>query len=155
MSEKDRNNSDNNCRPWDGDLEKLAEYFQIQVFYLEQAMDGAQKAFHTARENVSPASKEDMGNTANALRKSIADLSQEKVRARLHEAIFEEPENPGPDNYDHYIAWCDAGNRLEKALSGATDLLQIVEASENYRRGSGRPSYCSPSACEGHLREFA
>ncbi len=123
------------------DISKLAREFDIHPGVLKAALDGAAGLLRVSRENISPADKKALRGVAKTLAQTIDRLSDDAVRERLQEAVFREPDGPDEDGLAHYTAWCAAGARVDRAIEGAQDLLDLVRTAEKFKISAGRPQY--------------
>lgn len=123
------------------DISKLARESDIPPDLLKAALDGAAGLLRVSRENVSPADKKALRGVAKTLAQTIDRLSDDAVRERLVESVFREPEGPDEDGLARYTAWCAAGDRVDRAIEGARDLLALVRTAEKFKISAGRPQY--------------
>ena len=141
------------CR-WEMDISQLAREFEIHPGELKSALDGAADVLRASRENVRPAEKAALRGVAKALDGVIERLSRAAVRERLVEAVFEEPAGPDEDGLARYEAWWAARDRVDRAIEGTRDLLEVVRDGETVKFPAGRPAYDDWTVAIGSLLEF-
>ncbi len=136
------------------DISKLAREFDIHPGVLKAALDGAAGLLRVSRENVSPADKKALRGVAKTLAQTIDRLSDDAVRERLVESVFRDPEGPDEDGLARYTAWCAAGDRVDRAIEGARDLLALVRTAEEFKIQAGRRPYFHWTTAISSLTEF-
>jgi len=136
------------------DISKLAREFKIHPGELKDALDGAAGVLRVSRENVSPADKKALRGVAKTLAQTIDRLSDDAVRERLVESVFRDPEGPDEDGLARYTAWCAAGDRVDRAIEGAQDLLALVRTAEEFKIPAGRRPYVHWTTAISSLTEF-
>jgi len=135
------------------DISKLARELDIHPGVLETVL-GDTDILCIPSGNVHPADKRALRGVAKALAQTIHRLSGEAVRERMLEAVFREPDCPDEDDIAHYEAWCEARDRVDRAIEGALDLLALVRAGEAFKIPAGRPRYDHWTVVIGSLLEF-
>ena len=136
------------------DISKLAREFDIHPGVLKATLDGAAGLLRVSRENVSPADKKALRGVAKTLAQTIDRLSDDAVRERLVESVFRDPEGPDEDGLARYTAWCAAGDRVDRAIEGARDLLALVRTAEEFKIPAGRRPYFHWTTAISSLTEF-
>jgi hypothetical protein len=136
------------------DILELAREFDIHPGELETVLDGAAGLLRSSREYIRPADKKALRGVAKMLAETIERLSDDAVRERLLEAVFEEPDDPDENGLAYYTAWCAARARVDRAIEGARDLLALVRAGEKLKIPPGRPSYDHWTVAIRSLLEF-
>ena len=134
-------NSDGNGSTYGADFLKLARELEISEHVLEIALDDAARLMRQTSPRTRLANKKALRGVTNLLERAIERLSQTGVRERLVAAVFEEPEEPDADDGTRYCAWAYAQHRVDRAIEGARDLLEIVNRGEDINLRSGRPAY--------------
>ena len=153
MTSKPHGRSDGIRRARGTDISKLAREFDIHPDVLKAALDGAAGLLHVSLENVRPADKKALRGVAKTLAQAIDRLSDDKIRERLVDANFREPDGPDDDGLAHYTAWWAARDRVDRAIEGARDLLALVRAGEAFKVPAGRPQYDHWTVAIGSLLE--
>lgn len=123
------------------DFLKLACGLDILEDLLRSALKDAARLIRQSPPSVRPADKKALRGLAKLLSKTTERLSETGVRERLEAAVFEEPEKVDADDYDYYCAWSDARRRVDQAIKGTNDLLEIVHRGEEINLLSGRSAY--------------
>lgn len=123
------------------DIAQLADEFGIHPDMLERALNAAAGLLRTSRQNIRPADKRALRGVAKTLAATIDRLSAAAVRERLVEAAVEAPDRAEDDGLAYYLAWCAARDRVDRALAGAQDLLDLVRAGDVFKGAAGRPQY--------------
>lgn len=141
------------------DILELARKFEIDPDRLGDALEEAAKLLRLARENTRPANRKTLGQTGNALDKTLARLQEPATRERLLEAAVPAPDGSQDQNeadwkLARYEAWWSARERVDRALAGAQDLLGLVRGAEAFEGSAGRPSYDRWEAAAGSLMDF-
>ena len=91
---------------------------------------------------------------AKTLAQTIDRLSDDAVRERLVESVFRDPEGPDEDGLARYTAWCAAGDRVDRAIEGARDLLALVRTAEEFKIPAGRRPYVRWTTAISSLTDF-
>jgi len=107
---------------------------------LKSVLDDTVEAMRQCPPWIRPANKKALRGVATLLTKAIEQLSKTGVRGRLEVAATEEPEDPD-EEYADFRAWLAAQHRVDQALKGARDLLEIVKCADTINLSSGRPQY--------------
>ncbi len=149
-----QNRSNGNMHESGTDISNLAREFDIHPGVLKAALDGAAGVLRVSLENVRPADKKALRGVAKTLAQTIDRLSDDAVRERLQEAVFREPDGPDEDGLAHYTAWCAAGARVDRAIEGAQDLLDLVRTAEKFKISAGRPQYVHWAVAIASLLDF-
>ena len=136
------------------DILELAREFDIHPDVLKTALDSAAGLLRASRENVRPADKRALRGAAKALAETIDRVSGDAVRERLLEAVFQEPDGPDEDGFAYYTAWWAARARVDRAIEGARDLLEVVREGETVKFPPGRRPYDDWTVAIGSLLEF-
>jgi len=132
--------SDNNGCVYGADFLKLARELDIPKDVLKSALDDAAECMREWPPSIRPANKKALRGVATLLTKAIEQLSKTGVRGRLAAAATEEPEDTDAE-YADFCAWLAAQDRVDQALDGARDLLEIVKFADTIKLSSGRPQY--------------
>ncbi len=154
MISDQQNRSDGIRRARGTDISKLARELEIDPGALEAVLDNIDRLLRASPENVRPADKKALRGVAKTLEQTIGRLSSDKVRERLQEAVFREPDGPDEEGLAHYTAWCAAQTRVDDAIEGALDLLALVHAGEEFEIPAGRRPYVQWTVAIGFLLEF-
>ena len=154
MISDQQNRSDGIRRARGTDISKLARELEIDPGALEAVLDNIDRLLRASPENVRPADKKALRGVAKTLAQTIHRLSSDKVRERLQEAVFREPDGPDEEGLAHYTAWCAARTRVDDAIEGALDLLALVHAGEEFEIPAGRRPYVQWTVAIGFLLEF-
>ncbi len=153
MISDQQNRSDGIRRARGTDISKLARELDIDPGALEAVLDNIDRLLRASPENVRPADKKALRGVAKTLAQ-IDRLSSDKVRERLQEAVFREPDGPDEEGLAHYTAWCAARTRVDDAIEGALDLLALVHAGEEFEIPAGRRPYVQWTVAIGFLLDF-
>ena len=136
------------------DISKLAQEFDIHPGLLETVLDGAAGLLRTSRENVRPANKKALRGVAKTLAQTIDRLSDDAVRERMQDAVFQEPDGSDENGFARYTAWWAAQDRVNRAIQGAQDLLAVVRTTEKFKISAGRPQYVHWAIAISSLTDF-
>ena len=128
--------SDSNGCTYGADFLKLARELEIPEYLLKSALNDAAEVMRDWSPRIRPANKKALRGVARSLAKAIEQLSETGVRKRLAAAVSEKRKDP-----DDYFVWVAAEHRVDQALKGARDLLEIVKRGETTNFRSGRPQY--------------
>ncbi len=149
-----QNRSDGIRRARGADISKLAREFEIPPDLLKAALDGAAGLLRVSHENVRPADKKALRGVAKTLAQTIDRLSDDAVRERMQDAVFQEPDGPDESGLARYTAWWAAQDRVNRAIQGAQDLLAVVRTAEKFKISAGRPQYVHWAIAISSLTDF-
>ena len=133
------NYSDNNGCTYGADFLKLARELEVPETLLGSALEEAAYLMREWSPSIRPVDKKALRGVARSLARAIEQLSETGVRERLTAAVSEEPEEPDADDGADYCAWLAAQHRVDQAMEGARDLLEIVKSGEAINFPPGRP----------------
>jgi len=136
------------------DISKLAREFDIHPDVLKAALDGAAGLIRVSQENIRPADKKALRGVAKTLAEAINRLSDDAVRERMQDAVFQEPDGPDESGLARYTAWWAAQDRVNRAIQGAQELLALVRTAEKFKISAGRPQYVHWAVAISSLTEF-
>ncbi len=91
---------------------------------------------------------------AKTLAQTIDRLSDDAVRERLQDAVFQEPDGSDENGFARYTAWWAAQDRVNRAIQGAQDLLALVRTAEEFKIPAGRPQYVHWEIAIDSLTDF-
>ncbi len=149
-----QNRSDGIWRARGTDISKLAREFDIHPDVLKAALDGAAGLIRVSQENIRPADKKALRGVAKTLAEAIKRLSDDTVRERMQDAVFQEPDGPDESGLARYTAWWAAQDRVNRAIQGAQDLLAVVRTTEKFKISAGRPQYVHWAIAISSLTDF-
>ncbi len=154
MISKPHGRSDGIRRARGADISKLAREFDIHPDVLKAALDGAAGLIRVSQENIRPAEKKALRGVAKTLVEAINRLSDDAVRERMQDAVFQEPDGPDESGLARYTAWWAAQDRVNRAIQGAQDLLALAHTAEEFKIPAGRRPYFHWTIAISSLTEF-
>ncbi|MEO0398438.1 MAG: hypothetical protein AAF224_03330 [Pseudomonadota bacterium] len=155
MMPKTAGSSDYNWSLNETDFRNVAKAFDLpEDEYREALTVAAQIIQDAAREFPPQANKKAISGISGKLRKIINRLEERPVYLRLQNSLIDFSVLRGGDKYGWYTSWYYGGKRLDKAIAGAKDLLEILAATEKYRSRAGRRTYGYYENAAAVLQDF-
>lgn len=136
------------------DLSTLAADHDVDPDLLQCALDDAAELMRLSKQYARPANKKALRGMAEALGPIVERLSDPAVQERLAAAGAQVPDGSDQDDLAHYAAWYSALPRVDRAVAGVTDLLDLVRAGDAVTMPPGRPANMHHAATTISLVRF-